>query len=163
FDSTVDGINRRLAEGLELQHIAPLLPTASAAAPAGTGAGRYGRLPRQRTLGELAVDVKKMLSIAHVQIVGSTDQAIEQVAVACGSGGEFLEAAERQGCQCLLTGEARFHTCLEAEALGRAMILVGHFASERFGVEHLARVLGAQFAGIRVWPSRRERDPLVWL
>ena len=59
-----------------------------------------------------------------------------------------------------VTGEARFHTLLEAEATGVGLILAGHFASERFAVERLAEVLAAKFPGLTVWPSRRERDPL---
>ena len=45
----------------------------------------------------------------------------------------------------MLTGEARFHTCLEAEARGVALILVGHYASERLGAERLSELLTAQF------------------
>ena len=41
-----------------------------------------------------------------------------------------------------MLGEARFHTCLEAEAAGIGLLLPGHFASERFAVECLAEVLG---------------------
>jgi putative NIF3 family GTP cyclohydrolase 1 type 2 len=93
--------------------------------------------------------------------VGSIDAPIRNVAVACGSGGEFLAPAHDRGCQCLVTGEARFHTALEAEALGIGLIVAGHYASERFAVEALAQLLGAKFQGLAVWASRQERDPLV--
>jgi putative NIF3 family GTP cyclohydrolase 1 type 2 len=53
----------------------------------------------------------------------------------------------------MVIGEARFHTCLEAEASGVALLLPGHFASERFGVERLADMLARQFSAVRVWPS----------
>jgi putative NIF3 family GTP cyclohydrolase 1 type 2 len=89
--------------------------------------------------------------------------AIESVAVACGSGGSFLEPAMRAGCQLLVTGETSFHTCLEAEARGMALLLTGHYASERFAVEKLAEVLAGQFVGVEVWASRDECDPLMWL
>jgi putative NIF3 family GTP cyclohydrolase 1 type 2 len=59
----------------------------------------------------------------------------------------------------LLTGEARFHRGLEAEALGIALITAGHHATERIGVEHLAHRIAAAFPGLSVWPSRAERDP----
>ncbi|HEY1784747.1 MAG TPA: Nif3-like dinuclear metal center hexameric protein, partial [Pirellulales bacterium] len=88
---------------------------------------------------------------------------VENVAVACGSAGEFLEPAHAAGCQLLVTGEVRFHTCLEAEALGVALLVVGHFASERFAVEALADVLAKQFPAVSVWASQRESDPLRWL
>ncbi len=63
----------------------------------------------------------------------------------------------------MVLGEARFHTCLEAEAWGIGLLLPGHYASERFAIEVLADVLGRQFADVLVWASRAERDPLRWV
>ena len=60
----------------------------------------------------------------------------------------------------LLTGEARFHRALEAEALGIGLMLAGHHATERPGVEDLADRLASQFPELTVWASRRERDPI---
>jgi putative NIF3 family GTP cyclohydrolase 1 type 2 len=60
----------------------------------------------------------------------------------------------------LVTGEAKFHSCLEAEATGICLILVGHFASERFAAIRMADELAQGFPGLTVWASQRERDPL---
>jgi putative NIF3 family GTP cyclohydrolase 1 type 2 len=68
----------------------------------------------------------------------------------------------RAACDCMVVGEVRFHTCLEAEANGIALVLPGHFASERFAVERLAEVLAGKFGELLVWASRDERDPLRW-
>ena len=167
FDSAAEGINQRLAEGLELAEIAPL-----------RFAGRDGRLCGCRwrrgrrpagdagsslDRGRLAERLKRLLKIEDVQAVGEPDRPLHRVAVACGTAGEFLGIAAEQGCDCLVTGETRFHTCLEAEARGIALLLVGHYASERFGVEALAGVLTGQFPGVTAWASRDERDPLMWL
>jgi putative NIF3 family GTP cyclohydrolase 1 type 2 len=108
----------------------------------------------------LADRLKSFLGLAHARVVGPPDHGVERVAVACGSGGSFLAAAREGGCECLVTGETNFHTCLEAEASGVALILTGHFASERFGVEWLADHLSAQLPDAEVWASRREADPL---
>jgi putative NIF3 family GTP cyclohydrolase 1 type 2 len=91
------------------------------------------------------------------------DSAITQVAVACGAAGEFLSAAQRAGCQLLVLGETNLHTCLEAEATNVSLLLPGHFASERFAVEHLAAVLAEAFPELTVWPSAVEADPIRWL
>ena len=63
----------------------------------------------------------------------------------------------------MVLGEARFHTCVEAEAWGIGLLLPGHFASERFAVEDLAELLAKEFPEVQVWASREERDPLQWL
>jgi len=157
FDSAGDGINQRLAAGLELRGIAPLAPH-----PEGQGTGRWGWLSDPLSLGQLAERLKRFLSIDRLQLVGKPDQTIRTVAVACGAAGELLDAARQNGCDAMVVGEARFHTCLEAEALGIALLLPGHFASERFAMECLADVLARQFPDLQVWASRREKDPVWW-
>jgi len=162
FDSARGGINQLLAVGLGLSHVVPLMPS-SAEAGAGdssVGAGRCGLPEGSLTLADIAERVKDFLSLEHVRLVGPTDGAVHRIAVACGSGGSFLAEASAQGCDCLVSGEANFHTCLEAEALGVGLILAGHFASERFALERLADSLDAQFPDVQIWASEREEDPL---
>ena len=60
----------------------------------------------------------------------------------------------------LITGEATFHACLEAEACGIALGLLGHYWSERFAMENLAENLGSKFPELSIWASRSEHDPL---
>ncbi len=159
FDSAEQGINQRLADGLQLTQVAPLVVPVGG----GPGAGRYGRLLAPLPLSELVARVKTLLNVENAQAVGNLEQSIQTVAVACGSAGEFLAAAHAQGCDALVTGEVRFHTCLEAESRGMGLVLAGHFASERFAVEQLAEVLAGQFPSLEVWASSREKDPLHWL
>jgi dinuclear metal center YbgI/SA1388 family protein len=159
FDSAEEGINQRLAAGLQLTDVLPLVP----AAEPWQGAGRYGHLAQPVSLRELAHRVKVLLAIENVQAVGKLDETVASIAVACGSAGEFLEPAQAAGCDCLVTGEVRFHTCLDAEARGMSLVLAGHFASERFAVEQLAGVLANHFPQLEVWASKQEKDPLHWL
>lgn len=161
FDSARDGINRRLAQGVGLGEIQVLVPGPPELPEA--GGGRWGRLATPKSLADFAAQVKRLLHVEQLQIVGAADKPVSRVAVACGSAGEFLAPARQLGCDCLVTGEVRFHTCLEAEAAGVGLILPGHYATERFAVEDLAAILAGQFAELEVWPSRRERDPLRWI
>ena len=160
FDSAAAGINQQLAEGIGLTGIAPLVPAADDKL---LGSGRYGTLSQPLSLAALAEKLKRFLQIDRVQTVGDVNTQITTAAVACGSAGSFLEPAMRAGCQLLVTGETSFHTCLEAEAGGMALLLTGHYASERFAVERLADVLAREFAALSIWASRDERDPLTWL
>jgi putative NIF3 family GTP cyclohydrolase 1 type 2 len=81
------------------------------------------------------------------------------VAIACGAGDDFLGDAVRGGADVLVTGEARFHRGHEAEAAGIGLIVAGHHATERIGVEDLAARLASAFPVLTVWPSRLESDP----
>ncbi len=171
FDSAAAGINQQLAEGLGLVNVRPLEPAGLRDKGTGgqgdggprVGAGRYGELPSPVSLEKLAERLKQFLKIGGLHVVGELGRPISRVAVACGSAGEFLDVAIERGCQVLVTGETRLHTCYEAESRGVALLLAGHYASERFGVERLAEVLAGQFSGVKVWASREEADPLQWL
>lgn len=160
FDSAATGINQQLAAGLGLLNIAPLI--AKDDVPP-LGSGRFGELPRAVRLPDLAAGLKQFLGLSGLHVVGEADQSCRRVAVGCGAAGKFLEPARRAGCDTLVLGETDFHTCLEAQSRGIALLLPGHFASERFAVEALAATLAAQFPELNVWASRCERDPLQWL
>ncbi len=135
-----------------------LVPLASD--PTRGGLGRVGVLAAPITLSELAGRVKASLQAQHVAIVGELDRQVAKVAVACGAVGEFLQDAVRQQADVFLTGEIRFHDALAAQARGISLLVPGHYATERPGVEELATRLALQFRGVEVWASRDERDPL---
>lgn len=177
FDSAAAGINQQLAEGLELHDIQPLesspplrgrtsvgadSPTGASSDPP-VGTGRCGSLLQPQTLGQIAARLKQFLKISGLHVVGDLQLPIHRIAVACGSAGELLDLAIARKCQLFITGETRLHTCYEADARGIALLLPGHYASERFGVERLADILSPQFPTLTIWPSRDETDPLRWL
>jgi dinuclear metal center YbgI/SA1388 family protein len=127
------------------------------------GEGRVGRLARPMSLAELAQTAKLALNAGRVQMVGQHDKRIERVAIVCGAGGEFLGDAVRAKADVFLTGEMRFHDYLAAQAQGIALVLPGHYATERCGLEELAERMQAQWPDLAIWASRRERDPVDWL
>jgi dinuclear metal center YbgI/SA1388 family protein len=129
--------------------------------PSEAGEGRVGRLRQPTPLATLARTVQKILGAALVQGVGEGDRQVERVAVACGAGGEFLADAARTSADVFLTGELRFHDCLRARALGLAVLLPGHYATERFAVEDLAGRLQSEFPALDIRASQAERDPLA--
>lgn len=124
------------------------------------GAGRLGLLAATVPLERFASDVAALLAAPGLQVVGAPDKPIGRVAIVCGAGDDFLGDAERAGADVLLTGEARYHRALEAEAMGIALVVAGHHPTERPGVEDLADRLDRAFPPLRVWASRREADPL---
>lgn len=171
YDSAHAGVNRQLADALTLQNIRPLRAVELASACADVedagntgsiGSGRFGDLAEAMSLGDLIASVKGALGVSDTQYVGDANQSVKRVGIACGAAAEFMQDAARRGCDVLLTGEARFHACLEARALGIGLILPGHYATERPAMESLARTLADQFSGLEVWPSTVESDPLQW-
>ena len=172
FDSAAGGINETWGTLLGLENVRPLvdveLPSGLDRQPvAGTaesevllGSGRYGELREPIALGVFVRQAAQLVDSTCPRLVGSAERVVRKVALACGSGGTFLPAAARRGCDVMMTGEATFHTCLEAEARDIGLGLLGHFSSERFAMERLATTLTQEFSDISVWPSGSERDPV---
>ena len=159
FDSAREGINHLLTVKLGLSRVQPLRPLDD---EADLGGGRIGWLPAQITLAEFLALVQDSLNVSAISYVGDPETKVQRVAVACGSAAEFLTDAERHEADVLLTGEARFHACLEARTRGIPMVLAGHYATERPGVEDLAAIIARQFPGLEAFASTVERDPLNW-
>ncbi|MBX7167526.1 MAG: Nif3-like dinuclear metal center hexameric protein [Pirellulales bacterium] len=157
FDSAARGINQQLGELLELDELAPL-----AVGGDGLGTGRQGRPRAPATLGQLADRLKQKLQVSGVHLRGAPATPVTRVGIACGSAGDLLGAVQAAGCDCFVTGELRFHDLLALEAAGQTSVLLGHYASERCGVEALASELQRAFPALQVWASRKERDPLLW-
>ena len=133
-----------------------LRPTRSLA-----GEGRVGAIPTALPLEAFSQLVKQALKCPAMQIVGSARQMVQRVAIACGAAGEFLADATAQRADVFLTGEVRFHDCLAAQAQRIALVLPGHYATERLGMEALAAMLQGRFPAAKVWASRYESDPLT--
>jgi dinuclear metal center YbgI/SA1388 family protein len=133
----------------------PLLPDGR-----GQGKGRIGDLAEGVTLSCFLQRVASTLPTRGLQWTGDEDRMVRRVGIACGAAEDFLSGAAGAGADVFLTGEARYHRALEANAKGLAVVLAGHHATERPGVEHLARLLADRVEGLRVWASTRESDPL---
>ncbi|MFL5342423.1 MAG: Nif3-like dinuclear metal center hexameric protein [Gemmataceae bacterium] len=126
------------------------------------GEGRLGRLAGPIALQELAQRVRQHLTSGPVQLVGDPSRPVERLALACGAAGEYLRDAVRLQADVFLTGEMRFHDYLSADAQQIALILPGHYATERFAVEILANILRKSFPTIAIEPSKEERNPVSW-
>jgi putative NIF3 family GTP cyclohydrolase 1 type 2 len=136
------------------------------------GSGRIGMLPQPISLLQMVEKTAQLFGLNIVAYTAPDDFLIESnekrlvqsVAVGCGAAGDFLEQAVVQKADIFLVGEVKFHTMLEARANQIALIVPGHYATERFAVEQLADELQSHFAdSLTVWASRRESDPLRYL
>jgi dinuclear metal center YbgI/SA1388 family protein len=131
--------------------------------PGAFGEGRLGRLSAGVALEKLAKKAQEVLKAGPVQIIGDPNRSVERVALACGAGGEFLMDAVAAKADVFLTGEVRFHDFLAAQAHGLSLMLPGHYATERFGIEEVAERLQKLFPETQVWPSKSETDPVRWI
>ena len=162
WDNAAGGINDRLCGRFGLSHVRPLRIRPDLPGEEPRGNGRIGDLAEPLSFTDFAERAKAALDLPGLDAV-PTDRPVRRVGAACGSAGEYLADAIAAGCDAFVTGEARFHTALEARTAGVGLILLGHYASERFSLEELAAELAAAFPDLPVRPSEVERDPLVRL
>ena len=177
-DSALGGVNRQLAERVGLTGITPIKPldfSANGAMLAGLdaafsasldaeldqplGIGRIGHFASPIRLAELLVRVRAALNLGILTWVGESDKMITKLAVACGAADSFIPDAVRAGADAMLLGETKLHQALEAKSAGLALILPGHFATERFAMETLAERIQRRFPDLNVWASAEETDP----
>lgn len=158
WDSAANGINAMIAQRLGLVNVSPI---ASSLIPGleRLGAGRIGDLDAAQSLQHLCKLVREALPNCRLRGVDQ-NRPVLRIAVACGSGASLLSSAVKRGCDLFLTGEATYHHCLEAQAAGVSLLLVGHFASEQFAMAELSQRLAADFAKLQCWASRKEQDPV---
>jgi dinuclear metal center YbgI/SA1388 family protein len=127
--------------------------------PGEAGLGRVGRLKKPKTVGQLADDIKRALGLSCVQVAGERSARVERVAVNTGSGSGLVEAVRAAGCQAYLAGELKYH---EAQALAAeeiAVILGGHYETERVPLEDWTPRL-AEAVDVEVRLSESERGTL---
>jgi dinuclear metal center YbgI/SA1388 family protein len=140
----------------------PLHPLAQSASSK-EGSGRLGQLPAPMTSLALAEQVSQLLQ-TPVNLTGDrTLTQISSVAIVCGAGGSLLSEAIKAGADAFLTGEIRFHDELAAQAAGVTVLAAGHYATERPGMEALARRLAANLPHCKVWASCAEQNPSQWV
>lgn len=162
WDNAAEGINARLAELLGLVDIHPIRKSVGGETADQTlGVGRVGCLKPSQSITKIVASLRTKMPSIRATSNHPPQHRVERVAVVCGSGGSFVDAARQVNANLLLTGEATYHQCLEAQSLGLAMLMIGHFDSERFSMDLLAESLGVEFPSLVVWASHNERDSVI--
>jgi putative NIF3 family GTP cyclohydrolase 1 type 2 len=123
------------------------------------GLVRYAELPRAEKLGAFARRCKAELKLDAVQIVGSAARPVRTLALVAGSAGRLPLDNAKRPYDCVLTGELKHHEMLAYQAAGIAVVLLGHSASERPVLGHVAKRLREELPTLETILSRADRDP----
>ncbi len=98
----------------------------------------------ERTLAELAADVKLKLGVPQVRVAGDLAMAVTRVGLAVGGLAQscgYLDELVASGAQAVVVGEAIDYSLRVAIDSGVGLIETSHVASENPGMRNLARLL----------------------
>ncbi len=89
---------------------------------------------------------------------------IRRVAVLGGGGGDYLEAAIREGCDAFVTGELKHHEALLAAQNGLCVVAAGHFQTEHPAMEKLCERVGQELGySAKCFVSRDGQNPFRYM
>ncbi|MGD9086551.1 MAG: Nif3-like dinuclear metal center hexameric protein [Desulfobacterales bacterium] len=178
FDIVSDGVNDILAQRLgikQLEILQSIKVEASAQKEVGIsadgevlyGIGRIGVLDKPLSLKALVSMFKKKLKLNFVKVAGDPKIKITRVALCSGSGSSLMPAFLSSEADVYISGDIHYHNARDAESVQRAIIDIGHFASEHLMVEALAQRLEQLIteAGIsaKIKACTIEKDPFRFL
>lgn len=103
-----------------------------------------GGLSVEQSLAELTQHVETALNTRALAI-DAGDHAIKRIAWCTGAAQGFIEAAAERGVDAFVSGEVSEPTFHLAREMGIHYIAAGHHATERYGVQALAKVIAERF------------------
>ncbi|HUQ23105.1 MAG TPA: Nif3-like dinuclear metal center hexameric protein [Gaiellaceae bacterium] len=131
----VIGNNALLADALDVQVEQPFGEV-----------GQAGRLRKPAGIEEVVARIREAVGGREPVVFAHGPQLIERIAICSGgSGGELIQAAH-EGYDLYFTGEPEEPSLQTARELGIHFVAAGHDATERPGVQALARDLAQRFA-----------------
>ena len=137
-DKASGGLNYDLATRFGLTSIQALEPAKEPVADVSAlqnifqpGLGCLGVLPEESSFDLFCQIVKECLKAEELRISGNPLQIIKRVALCSGSGGSLLNQAIAKNVDLYLTGELNYHDFLTARQSGLAVIVAGHWTTEK--------------------------------
>ena len=131
------------------------------------GLGRIGMLAEPLELNEFVAQVKQALGLDVLRLAGRCKGPVRKVAVCGGSGVSLIAEALRQGADCLITGDVKYHDAQRARSEGLLLIDAGHFGTEILMVqqmsEQLRRAVTERQLPLEIIEMTGEEDPFRWI
>ncbi len=86
---------------------------------------------------DFAKNIADKFGLEHIKCV-KCHKSINRVALTTGSGASLMKSIKAD---CFLTGDIKYHDAMEAKTIGLSMIDIGHFESEKYFADVLAKHL----------------------
>ena len=132
------GNNAAIAELLQLENLQALDPSER------HPIGNIGFLKHAMSATEFRDYLTARLGFKTIHLPAEKSQ-IQKVGFCTGAAQDFIGKAAEQGCDAFISGEVSERTYYEAKELGVHYYACGHHATERYGIQRLAKAISEQF------------------
>lgn len=137
MDTAHDGINKKLSDLIGIKEGEIIEKNLKIS---GTGLGYIGNVD-EISLKDFAVYIKKVLKSQYIRFSGNPEQLIKRVAIGSGSCAELIPKAIEMGADTIITGDLKYHTCLDFTENNFSIIDAGHFYTEYIAGEMFCEIL----------------------
>lgn len=132
------GNNAAIAECLALENLQALDPSER------HPIGNIGFLKQAMSASEFRDYLTARLGFNTIHLPAEKSQ-IQKIGFCTGAAQDFIGIAAEQGCDAFISGEVSERTYYEAKELDVHYYACGHHATERYGVQRLAKAISEQF------------------
>ncbi|MCD4713734.1 MAG: Nif3-like dinuclear metal center hexameric protein [Clostridiales bacterium] len=136
-----NGINRYLADSLELEHLQILMPEGENLGY-GYGHGIVGNLGSVLSFEEFISKVKKVFQIDHLKVSNSSDdKKVRKIVISSGASSDFITQAIITQADVFITSDLKYHECQNVIGTNLTLVDVGHYESESVYLDHFKAII----------------------
>ena len=164
LDNVIDGVNKSLADQLQLNNRRILAPIAGKFDQHGheIGAGIVGELPLETEASSFLQWVKEKFHLSVVKHTPIINKQLKTIALCGGSGSFLIDKVKEQNIDCFITSDLKYHEFFEAD--NRFLLVdIGHGESEQYVPDLIIAYLNIKFPTFAVLRSLVNTQPVTYL
>jgi len=164
LDNVMDGVNKSLADQLQLTNRRILAPIAGKFDQHGQeiGAGIVGELPLETEASSFLQWVKEKFHLSVLKHTPIVNNQLKTIALCGGSGSFLIDTVKQQNIDCFITSDLKYHEFFEAD--NRFLLVdIGHGESEQYVPDLIIAYLNIKFPTFAVLRSLVNTQPVTYL
>ena len=122
--------------------------------------GRIAQLKEEVEFSDFCENVKKVLGIDSLKIVGDKAKKIKTIAICNGGGADFVYDAKGKGADLYISGDFKYHHARFCYENDMALLELTHYDAEIIFIDVLAQMIEKEFEGkLKVFKSEENINP----
>jgi dinuclear metal center YbgI/SA1388 family protein len=172
MDSAKGGVNHKIAEKMELDHVrffgkeqtveAPVADGQQTATIVEGGEGVIGEFKEPMAADDFIIMLKRVFDVECVMANQLLRREIKSVAVCGGSGSFLLPEAIAQKADAFVTGEMNYHDYFGHDQEIQIAV-IGHYQSEQYTNEVFREIIKKQCPGVKCYLTKTNTNPIIYL